>query len=486
VSDTDREPSRVVAGDERANGGGGEPPRPRATTAFDRSAPPAAGAPTPFRFPPFVHRPLLPGIDLYAARVTRAPMVSLELILARGGQADPVGGRGLASLTGDLLDEGTARHSGPELAAWVERLGGSASSTADWDATYIACTLLAEHLDHGLELLAEMATAPTFPPPELERLRKRRLAELLRRRSSPGALAEERFAHALYGDGPYGYPMIGNEVDLAQLDDARCRGFYDAVLRRAGATLIATGDLDPEAVAARAETLLAGWPALEPLSVTPITPRALPSPELHVVDRPDASQTELRLGHAGPPRNHPDRVPLSVLNSLLGGKFISRINLNLRERHGYTYGAHSSFANRRGPGPFQVSAAVQSESVGAAVREVLAELRRLREEPVPAEELADAVRYLEGVFPYTLQTVESVAHRLSQLAVFALADDYFADYFARLQEVTSPILQQVAQRHLRPEACAIVAVGPASSLLPQLEPFGEVSVWSATGERIAG
>jgi zinc protease len=171
-----------------------------------------------------------------------------------------------------------------------------------------------------------------------------------------------------------------------------------------------------------------------------------------------------------------------VLNSLLGGKFISRINLNLRERHGYTYGAHSSFTNRLGPGPFQVSAAVANESVGAAVRETLSELRRLQEEPVAAGELADAVSYLEGVFPYTLQTVESVAQRLSQLAVFGLPDDWFDTYPAALRAVTPDELLAVARRHLRPEACAVVAVGPADLLRSQLEALGPVDV---TGPRIA-
>ncbi len=448
--------------------------QPQSGAPLDRNRPPAAAPPLPFRFPPFLHRRLLPGVDLYAAHVPRAPMASVELILPRGGQSDPADARGLASLTADLLDEGSARRSGPDLAAWVERLGGSLSATADWDASYVACTLLAEHLDDALALLAEVVLEPSFPEAEVERLRRRRLAELLRRRSSPAVLAEERFARALYGGGPYGYPMIGDEDDLHRLDRAAAEGFYQQTLRRGGATLIASGDLDPEAVAAAATALLSAWPAEPPPEPTPIQPVASAGITVHVVDRPQAAQTELRIGHPGPPRNHPDRVPLSVMNSLLGGKFISRINLNLRERHGYTYGAHSSFANRRGPGPFQVSAAVATESVGAAVRETLGELRRLQEEPPGDAELLDAVQYLEGVFPYTLQTVESMAQRLSQLAVFALGDDYFDRYFAELREVRPEHIREVAARHLRPEASAVVAVGPAAALLPQLEPFGAV------------
>lgn len=447
----------------------------------DRSQPPPAAPSRPFSFPPFLHRRVLPGLDLYAARLQRAPLVSVELICPRGGQADPAGARGLAALTADLLDEGTERRSGPELAALVERLGGSCSTSADWDGSYVAATLLAEQLPRALELVAEIALLPTLPAAELERLRRRRLAELLRRRSSPAALAEERMAATLYGDGPYGQPLIGNERDLGTIDREATTVFYQGLLRRGGATLVAAGDLDPEATARAVGELFAAWPEERAAPAPPVTPLARTAITVAVVDRPQAAQTELRLGHAGPPRQHPDRVPLAVLNSLLGGKFISRINLNLRERQGFTYGAHSSFAGRGGPGPFLVSTAVANEVVGAAVGEVLHELARLQTEPVPVEELADAVRYLEGVFPYTLQTVESVAQRLAQLALFALPDDYFDRYPEELRAVTSEDLLRVATDHLHPRAVAVVAVGPASVLVPQLEPFGTVEVFPAGG-----
>jgi zinc protease len=450
-----------------------------AALPLDRAAAPRPGSARPFHFPRFVHQRLLPGLDLYAAHLPRAPLVSLELILPRGGQADPPGARGLASLTADLLDEGTRRRSGPELAALVERLGGSLSTSADWDGSYLACTLLAQHLASALELTAEVSLEATLPAEELERLRRRRLAELVRRRGSPTALADERLAAVLYGDGAYGPPLIGSERDLLAVDRDSAFAFYEGHLRRGGATLVAAGDLDPAAVAAAAAGLLGDWPREPPPRPTAVEPLALPGIVVAIVDRPHAAQTELRIGHAGPPRQHPDRVALAVLNSLLGGKFTSRINLNLRERHGYTYGAHSSFASRRGPGPFQVSTAVANEVAGAAASEVLHELRRLQEEPVGSEELADAIRYLEGVFPYTLQTVESVAQRLVQLAVFELPDDYFDSYPERLHAVTVETVQRMARLHLRPAQCAIVAVGPAETLLAQLESFGPATVTPA-------
>ena len=224
----------------------------------------------------------------------------------------------------------------------------------------------------------------------------------------------------------------------------------------------------------RLRTAFEGWPESSCPPVAPIAPRPLAGIEVHLVDRPNAAQTELRIGHAGPPRQHPDRVPLTVLNSALGGKFTSRINLNLRERHGFTYGAYSRFSDRRGPGPFQVSAAVGNGVAGAAAREAIAELARLHEEPLAADELEDTVRYLEGVFPYTLQTVDGIAARLAQLAVFDLPDDYFDRYQERLRAVTREQLSELAREHVHPDRLVVVAVGPAAELRAQLEPIGEI------------
>jgi predicted Zn-dependent peptidase len=193
---------------------------------------------------------------------------------------------------------------------------------------------------------------------------------------------------------------------------------------------------------------------------------------VRIVDRPGAAQTELRVGHAGVGRTHPDRAVLRVLNSLLGGKFTSRINLHLRERHGYTYGAFSRFADRRGPGPFTVACAASTEHVGAAAREILHELVRLREERVSAQELADTRSYLLGVYAYSLQTSDDLVDRLETLAVHALADDYHTAQLQALREVTSDDMLAAAVRHLHPEAAVIVAVGPRAELAPQLAPLG--------------
>ncbi len=193
-----------------------------------------------------------------------------------------------------------------------------------------------------------------------------------------------------------------------------------------------------------------------------------------VVDRPDSAQTELRLGHVGVARTHPERARLTLLNALLGGKFTSRINLNLRERNGFTYGASTRFVDRRSPGPFVVSAAVATGVAGAATREVLGELERIRSEPVAAEELEETKSYLIGVFPYTLQTVGGLLGRLEELAIYGLPDDHFDRSIAQIEDAGEAKLLELARAHIRPAEMLIVAAGPAAELVPQMSPFGDV------------
>ncbi len=207
-----------------------------------------------------------------------------------------------------------------------------------------------------------------------------------------------------------------------------------------------------------------------------IEPPPIERTEVHVVDRPGSAQVQLQLGHASLPRNHPYFPRMLLLNAIFGGKFTSRINLNLREKHGFTYGAHSFFARRCGPGPFAVTAAVATDVAGAAVEQLLLEMRRIREQPVERDELTETQDYLVGVFPYTLQTIGDLAKRLEAIAVFDLPLDYYDSYPAVLYDIGREDLLEAAREHLHPDRLVIVAVGPAEDLRPQLEGFGPVTV----------
>lgn len=450
-------------------------------TAVDRTRPPAPGPVEPYEFPAFTRTRLPGGLELVAAPVAGDPLVRLEIAFPAGGQYDPHGAAGLATLVGGLLDEGSAERSVMEIASELERMGGRLETGADWNIGAVSVRVLESYLDDGLRLLEEVAFRPAFPDEEVERSRRHRLTDLMRRLDQPGALANDQFQAALYGETPYGHPLLGRPADVRAMTRDDLVGFYERHYAPASAVVLAAGSFDPETLQAAVERAL-GERASAPGAEAPPAPEIEPPPadgvRVRIVDRPAAAQTELRVGHVGVPRSHPDWTALAVLNTVFGGKFTSRINLNLRERHGYTYGASSRFTPRLGPGPFLVNAAVENPAAGPAAREVLAELERIRREPVTADELEDTKSYLLGAFPYTLQTLDGILAYLESLVVYGLPDDYYDPrrYYERMAGVTRKELLRVAREHLRPEEATVVAVGPAAELAPQMEGLGEVAV----------
>lgn len=450
-------------------------------SAPDRSHPPAAGPRRDFTFPAFERERLAHGFELLLAPRRDVPLVEIQLQLPAGADRNPLHRPGLATLTASVLDEGTELRSGTEVALLVERLGGSLSTAAHWNLASIETSMLAADLMTGLDLTFEVARQPTFPQAEFERLRRQAEAELLRRRDQPAVLAEEAFSAALYAGTPYESLLLGTEQTIRQLDRSELVEFHAGHYRPDGAALLVVGDFDPEPVRERVLAFLDRWPVPLPAAPPSLEPTQAESRRVLLVDRPAAAQTELRVVQRGVAKTDPDRVRLNLLNALLGGKFTSRLNLNLRERHGFTYGASSRFTDRRGRGPFVVGAAVANSAVGASVREILGELDRLRSELVGAEELDETRTYLRGVFPYTLQTIGSVLARLAELTLWGLPDDHYERALDALDSTSADELQQLAARHLHPERATIVAVGPAAELEPQLEPWGPVERIQVSG-----
>ena len=441
-----------------------------------RTKAPTPGEVIPFTFPPFEHFQLASGLEVYLASIDRGPLVSLHLACPGGAWHDLPGEAGRAALVAELLDEGTEDFSAMEIAARVDRLGGFLSSQADWNASWLSIGLLSQHLVEGLELLAHIVEKATFPEAEIERLRQQRLATLQTRTSQPSALAADAVAGALYPGTAYGQSLLGTSESVKVLDRNGLLGFYDQHFNPRGSSLIVTGDLDLVATTAAIESAFGGWAGGEPPIAAPISGRSREETRVIVVDRAEAAQTTLRIAHPSVPRTHPDFASLQVLNSLLGGKFTSRINLILREELGITYGASSSFSSRLGPGPFQVAADVETVGVGIGTEKIFAELHRLQDERVGEEELQDTKTYLLGVFPYSLQRIEGLASRLADLGVASLPDDYFDRQLEIVRNLEPMAIQSLARQHLQPTCMTIVAVGPADQLEPQLERFGPIAI----------
>jgi zinc protease len=429
----------------------------------DRTTPPAAGALRAFDFPAVERVPLASGLDLRVGLMNRLPMVSVSLFMRAGESALAQERAGLAVLTADALEGGTRRRSGTELAESLEGIGARVTTTAGWEGTSIRLSCLAERLPEALAILAEMLLEPAFPDDEVARARDQQLASIRQRAMDPAALATDSARERYFAaDVPYARAVDGTVESIQAITVEAMRGYVDANYRPAEGGLVVVGDVDTAEVRGMVEEHLGSWtgaPATRAsFSVAPATRER----RIWIVHRPGAVQSEIRVGHVGAARSIPDYYPLSIANMVLGGMFTSRLNLNLRERNGFTYGVRSRFAFRAQPGPFQVSTAVGNEVTASAVREIMHELDAIASEGPTEEEVAAARDYAAGVFGLQLETAGQVATRVGQLIVFGLPDDHFDRYRDEVRAVTRTQAAESAARHIRPGEAQIVVVGDAN------------------------
>lgn len=434
---------------------------------------PLAGTPRPYAFPSSVTHVLSNGLRVIVAPMHRLPLVSVMAVVDAGASDDPVSRDGLALLAASALAEGTIAREGPALAEAFERLGTSVHSGADWDSASASLTVTAARLDDAFALLSEVLIAPRFAVADIERLKAERLADILQQRVEPRGLADEQFARVVYdGTSRYAREEGGTPETVRALDADLLRAWHDTKFGSTATTIIVAGDVTPEHVLRLVEQRLGGWSRPVPPPSVVATPMRFARRGVHVVDKRDAPQTELRVGHVGLPRGHQDYFKVVVMNAVLGGLFSSRINLNLREAHAYTYGAFSSFDWRRAAGPFTVATAVKTEVTDAAAREILAEIDRMRAERVRSDELELATKYLAGVFPIRYETTGAVASALAVATVYGLPEDYFTTYRERISAVTADDVLDAAQTHLRPDVMQVLAVGDASTITEPLTALG--------------
>jgi zinc protease len=441
--------------------------------------PPEPGAVRPFSFPRVTRLQLDNGLTVLHARHGTLPVVALRLVIAAGAATEPVEQAGLAKLTASTLDAGTDRHDGPGLAWAFEMLGVELETGATWDAIGLEANVPASRLDSALALMAEVARRAAFAEAEVARVRGEQLAQILQRRAEPRALADDSAVRFIFADGTrYARPLVGASSTVESLGREDLAGFHDALFAPPNTALIIVGDLDADAAAKAAATHLSDWDgAGVPPVLVPVAKRS-GSSQVHVVHRAGAVQSELRVGHVGVHRGHPDHVPLLVMNALLGGMFTSRLNLNLRERHGFTYGVRTAFGFRRAGGTFVTATAVATDVTTRALEEILGELQRIHTDGATADEVAVARDYLAGVMPLELQTAGEVADALSDLFVHDLPDDWHRRHREALGAVPVDEVARVAQQHLHPDAVAIVVVGDADKVSQDLATLGRGPVES--------
>jgi zinc protease len=343
---------------------------------------------------------------------------------------------------------------------------------ADWDVAAVTLSAKSTRLPEALALVRDLLRAPSFPERELARLRDERLAELLQQLAEPRGLADEQFSHAVYEPrARYSMPNDGEAHTVRTITGDDVRAFYAARYQPAAVTLVFAGDVTMDQVVALAEPLFGDWKGEPTSDRRAASDAAQPGRLLRVVAKSDAPQSEVRVGHVGLPRRTPDYFSVVVMNAVLGGLFSSRINLNLRETHGYTYGAFSAFDWRRDAGPFVVNTAVKSDVTGDAVREILSEIERMRREEIGEDELTLATSYLDGVFPIRYETTGAIAGALASLIIHGLPEDYYDRYREHVRSVTTADVLRAAREHLHPDRLRVVVVGDPAVVTA---PLGDV------------
>jgi len=437
---------------------------------------PVAGSGRPWEFPAVHHATLANGLRVSVAPMHRLPMVTVLAMVDAGATRDAAGHEGASLLTASALTEGTARLDGASLTEQCERLGASIDAGADWDSFMAHVAVTPDRLEQAMALLGEVLITPGFRARDVERLKEERLADLLQQRVEPRGLAAEQFREFLYVEGSrYRVSAGGSPATVRGLSPEIVQAFHAAHVAPSRMTIVLTGDVTPERGVALVERALGSWRGDAASGAMPATVddrTVAGGRRVRVVHKADAPQSELRVGHRGLPRLHPDFFDVVVMNALLGGLFSSRINLNLREKHAYTYGANSMFDWRRGAGPFVVSTAVNTEVTDAAVREILLEIDRMRSETVSADELSLATAYLDGVFPIRYETTTAVAQAIATASSYGLPDDYYTTYRQRVRGVTAESVRRAAEQHLHPEELLVLAVGDREAIRAPLDALG--------------
>ncbi len=438
----------------------------------DRANAPLPSEPRPYNFPHIARATLPNGLRILVAENHNAPLVSIRGLVRSGADHDDANTAGLASVTADLLDEGAGSRDAIKLAEDVGLLGASLGTGADWDASYISLDVLSRNAEPSIEIFGDVSARATLPEDGLERVRAERLNDLLQQRNEPAAIAGKRFANLLYGTGAYGNSVSGNPDSVARITLADVKRFYEEHFIPNNSSVVISGDIDRHQAIELVTKALGNWTSrTEPPRPT-VSPNNIDVSRIYVVDRPQAVQSEIRVGHIGVPRSCEDYFPLSVMNAIFGGVFNSRINLNLREKHGYTYGARSQFAFRRQAGPFVVAAPVRNEVTRESVSEMIEELRRIRTGDIEDREMDDTKNYLIGVFPALVQTASDIASRLVDMELYGLPENYFDKYRENIANVTREDIARVAQKYLDPDRLLIVIVGNARDIREPLGTLG--------------
>lgn len=445
----------------------------------DRSKPPALGPAPSLKLPPIQKMTLSNRMPVWFVEMHKVPVVDVTLIVKAGAEDDPPAAFGVAAITADMLDEGAGSRNALDLADAIDFLGASITTGSSYDASTVRLHVPVARADAALPLMADIALRPTFASTELERIRKVRLNALLQAKDNASSIATMAFSRVLYGPRyRYGTGTGGTESTVGEISVKDLQAFYSQYYNASNATLIVVGDATPAQMLPKLEAQFGSWKNAGTSTKTPLAAAPQHGPrQIYLVDKPDAAQSQIRIGWIGVPRNTPEYPALTVLNTILGGSFTSRLNQNLREVHGYAYGAGSSFDMRMAAGPFTASAGVQTDKTVESLHEFFKELDGMHQ-PIPADELNREKNLVVLSYPGDFETTTGVAAHLAQLAIYNLPESTLTDFVPKVQAVTAADLQKTAAQYLQSDKFAVVVVGDLAKIEKPIRDanFGPVTI----------
>lgn len=462
-----------------------------------RQAAPEGGPAVTFVAPKVTEMKLGNGVRVLLVERHDLPIISVRVVAKNGAGDLSWEPPGAASLAGAMLELGTTRRTALQISDEYEALGATHGSWIDWDSAGASVKVTTDKIDGALDLLADVALHPSFPAEELERVRKRRLTRIQQEKTNPHAVASNAVAAALFGRAhPYGHTLGGRTPEVEKIDRADLVRAHAVLFNPSRAAIVVAGDITREVLQKKLEAAFGSWRALPvpPLAhgTARVAPPASPvpsknAPRVILVDRPDAPQSVVQLVELGVARSAPDRDAISVMNAILGGMFSSRINLNLREAHAYTYGAYSYFDERHAAGPFIAGASVKSDTTAASIGELFKEERGIQDALASPEELLGAKESLKLALPARFETLDSVTEALADLVIYDLPADEYSSRPARIDKVTAEDVQKAAKAHLHPSSVRVLVVGDRAHVEPTLEPLhlGAPEIRDAYGDPIA-
>jgi len=440
-----------------------------------RATPPKPGPTPKFALPVAKQVKLANGLTVLLIERHNLPLVCATLYTLSGSELNPLDKPGLSSFTANMLSEGTTSRSSMQFSDATDQIGATLGSEAGYSSAFLELSALTWNTPAGFDLLADASLRPAFAPKEIERSRSRRITAVLQEDDDSAALGYRTVDHALFSNSPYGYPVLGTESSNKSITRDDLVAFWKQGYVPSNAFLAVAGDLTEAGLTELANKYFGSWTGPAFTTKAPATP-APPAPATFIVDKPGAPQTFLAVASLGASRETPDFVPLSVMNTALGGLFSSRINMNLREEHGYTYGAFSTFQFRRGVGPFIAGGGIRTDVTAPAAQELLKEIKRIRESELTADELAKAKDSFSKSLVANFETVEATSSTLGLQSVFGLPLGYYRDLPAEIARVSSADALRVAKQYLHPESMIIVAIGDRAVIEPKLKELrvGEV------------